>query len=81
MTPDKTYTLIENVHGSSSRQHRLIRAAWSKGLTKVTVCHYPNSQPGGGWYLYCDQITKLHIGYTLDECEARINRIEVKENV
>jgi hypothetical protein len=78
MTPLKTYTVKENTHFSSTRNHRLVRAACAKGLTNVSISRYPNSQPGGGWYLYSDQITKLHIGYEVSEAESRINQIEVK---
>jgi hypothetical protein len=76
MASVKTYTLIENIHGSSSRQHRLVRAAYNKGLTSVFIFHYPNGQPGGGWCLCCDQIKKLNIGFTIDEAENRINQID-----
>lgn len=75
MKPDKQYTVLENYHPSHSKNHRLVRAAYAKGLTRIEISHYPNAQPGGGWYLYCDQFIKLHIGYTVNEAEARINKI------
>jgi hypothetical protein len=74
----KTYTIIENVHGSSSRQHRLVRAAWKKGLTEIKIFHYLK-QSGiflRGWYLQADQFKLRCIGYDLNESEARINKID-----
>jgi hypothetical protein len=76
MATVKSYSLKENLHGSHSQQHRLVRAAWEKGLTNIFICKYPNAQPGGGWYLYCDQITKRHIGYNISDAENRINQID-----
>lgn len=79
MTPIKVYTVKEHTHYSSSRNHRLVRAAGARGLTNISISHYPNSEPGGGWYLYSDQITKMFVGYQVDEAEKRINQIEVND--
>lgn len=76
MTPLAIYTLKENTHYSSVRNHRLIRAAYAKGLTNVTITRQPASAPGGGWWLKCDEYEKqLHLGYQVAEAETRINRI------
>lgn len=77
MTPLKVYTVKENTHGSSSRNHRLVRAAFARGLTNISISRY-GAVWGGGWYLYSDQITKMYIGHEIAEAEARINQIEVK---
>ena len=80
----KTYTLKENMHGSHSQQHRLVRAAWKKGLKEIKITHYQKKSGVyyEGWYLQAEQQpVLLHLGYTMNEAETRINRIEVKENV
>jgi 2-phospho-L-lactate guanylyltransferase (CobY/MobA/RfbA family) len=54
MSKTKTYTLHPQYHGSSCLQHRLIRAAWAKGLTNITITWYSKKYfepdcPGPGW--------------------------------
>lgn len=78
MASTKTYTVKENLHHSHSRQHRLIRAAYEKGLTNVTIAWYSvkSTGPHCGWYIMCDQLDHKHIGYDMGEAETRINKID-----
>jgi hypothetical protein len=75
----KTYTLKELYHGSSCLQHRLIRAAWAKGLTGIIIYWYGSkcTTPGPGWWIKADQSPLRFIGFDMNSAEVRINRIDV----
>lgn len=83
MTPQKVYSEKEHTHYSSTRNHRLVRAASVRGLTNIKVEWYSLKEylKGDGfrhgWYLSCDQFETIHIGYEVGEAETRINKIEV----
>lgn len=82
MTPQKIYTVKTHSHYSSSRNHRLVRAAGARGLTNIKIAWYPKYDGTilstlRGWYLMCDEFEKsLHLGYQVNEAEIRINKIE-----
>jgi hypothetical protein len=83
MSKTKTYTLHPQYHGSSCLQHRLIRAAWAKGLTGIKITWYSskNEKPGPGWWIEADQQPLRHIGFDIPSAEVRINRITVNGNM
>lgn len=85
MKPQKVYSVKANTHISSTRNHRLVRAACAKGLTNVTVTWYPKYtgtclSPQRGWFLKADQLPEKHIGFEVAEAEARINQIQAIKN-
>jgi hypothetical protein len=77
MTTDpKTYTLLPNLHWSHTKNHKLVRAAFRRGLTGIKIIYQPNLFKRSGWYLESDQVPTLFCGFNAAEAEARINRIE-----
>lgn len=81
MTTPKTYTLIPNHHWSHTKNHKLVRAAYKRGLTGIVLTKRANIFKKVGWYLKTDQLADFFIGFNQAEAEARINRIEKIETV
>lgn len=78
MATSKVYTVKENLHPSHSKNHRLVRAAYRKGLTGIKISWYgAMSRYVNGWILESDQIPQLHLGYQIKEAEERINKISI----
>ena len=71
---------VENHHPSHSKNHKLVRAAYSAGLTNIVITKYATNDRNAfnkrGWYLDCDQVKNLHLGFEVAESEARIKRIK-----
>lgn len=73
----KTYT--HNPCGPLSKNHKLVIAAYQKGLTGIKIIRgLGKGADRTGWTLECDQVPKLHLGYEIAEAEIRINQILVK---
>lgn len=61
----------------SKKNHALVRAAASSGLTGIKIIRYPKSSIWHGWVLESDQISHLHLGFEMMEAEVRIHQISV----
>jgi hypothetical protein len=64
------------------KSHVLVNQAYDKGLTGVRIIKYPNKaapMARSGWYLECNEIASLHLGYEIAEASNRINQISIKK--
>jgi hypothetical protein len=73
-----TYTVKENHHPSSCKNHILVREAHKKRLTGIKIIR--NLDNMRGWVIECDQIPRLHLGFEVSEAIARIEKIETPKN-
>jgi len=75
MNTPTVYKVVDNHHPSHSKNHRLVRAAYSAGLTNIVIEKYTPGRTFAekkGWYLTCDQVKNLHLGFEVAESEKRI---------
>lgn len=70
----KVYT--HNPCGPLSKNHKIIIAAYQKGLTNIKVTWYPATHHAKhcvGWVLECDQIKWIRIYGSVDTVVQKIN--------
>jgi hypothetical protein len=77
MAEIKYYTANPNTCPLHSKNHRLVRAASERGLTKVLILFYPRGYIKKGWYIQSDQVPVLHLGHEIAEAETRIRQISI----
>lgn len=76
MAEIKTYTIYKDSHYSHHRNHRLVKVAGQRGLTKIEITFVPHDYPGRGWWLKSAEIERLFLGYQLNEAENRLNQVD-----
>lgn len=75
MAQAKVYKPLENYHPSSAKNHILIRAAFEKGLTGITITWFPATSRTRGYILESNEIKWLRLGYDLKSAQEKINAI------
>jgi hypothetical protein len=76
----RVYTPKPGKCPAASGNHVLVRDAALKGLTGIRIIKYPNKaapMARSGWYLECNEIKSLHLGYEVTEASNRISKISI----
>jgi hypothetical protein len=77
MATPKYYTVKPNTCPLKSVNHRLVRAAAARGLTKILIVWFPCGYLKAGWNIQSEQVPYLHLGFEISEAENRINQISI----
>jgi len=70
----KVYT--HNPNGPLSKNHKIVIAAYQKGLTNIKVSWHPATSyavRNGGWLLECDQVPWYRLGLEISVAVNKIN--------
>ena len=75
MAHTKIYKPLENHHGSSAKNHILIRLAYARGLTGITITWHPATSRTRGYVLESNEIKWMRLGGCLESAKEKINAI------
>lgn len=75
----KVYKPLEHHHESSSKNHILIRLAYAKGLTGITITWHPAASRTRGYVLESNEIKWMRLGGCLESAKEKMNAINMEK--